>query len=120
MKTKRSVPALIALLLSAAYAGYLFTYFTGGVVASAGDSAQQLGAALAATLIMPHFFVTLVGVLFNAMGYLMRNQGFILVGGILYAVAMFLFIPYFLFLVVQTVLLFVAYARMKKAAAYSQ
>lgn len=119
MKTKRSVLALLALILSAAYVLYLFTYFIGGVSA-AQDSAEQLGAAIATTLVMPHFIVTLVGVIFNVLGYLMKNRGFILVGAILYAVAMFLFIPYFMFLVIQTILLFVAYARMKKGEVYER
>ena len=117
MKTKRSVLALIALVLTAAYVVYLFTYFTGGVASTANDSSEQLGAAIATALVLPHFIVTLIGLLFNAMGYLMRSRGFILVGAILYAVAMFLFIPYFMFLVIQMILMFVAYARMKKMPA---
>ncbi|MFZ2258087.1 MAG: hypothetical protein WAV55_08115 [Clostridiaceae bacterium] len=119
MKTKRSKLALIALLLSGAYVVYLFTYFTGGVSSAAQDSSEQLGMAIATTLVLPHFIVTLLGVLFNALGYFMRSRGFILVGAILYAVAMFFFIPYFMFLVIQTVLMFVSYARMKKTMVYS-
>lgn len=114
MKTKRSVLALIALILSAAYVVYLFTYFAGGISSTSGDSAEQLGVALAGALIMPHFIVTMVGVLFNALGYFMRSRGFILVGAILYAVAIILFMPYFIFLIIQMILMFVAYARMKK------
>ena len=74
MKTKRSKLALIALLLSGAYVVYLFTYFTGGVSSAAQDSSEQLGMAIATTLVLPHFIVTLLGVLFNALGYFMRSR----------------------------------------------
>ena len=44
----------------------------------------------------------------------MKKRGFALVGAILYAVAMVLFIPYFMFVIVQMILSFVGFANLKK------
>ncbi len=43
----------------------------------------------------------------------MNKHEFALTGGILYAVGMVMFIPYFFFIIVQMILSFVGYARMK-------
>ena len=43
----------------------------------------------------------------------MRHRGFTLVSAIIYAVAILVFMPYFMFLMIQMILMFVAFAKLK-------
>lgn len=114
---KRNKLLLVALILGAAYLVYSLWYWFGGGAAGAvgSDSASQAGAGIAAMLVMPHLLLTVVAVIFNALAFFMSKRAFALVAGILYAVAMVLFIAYALFLIIQMILCFVAYAKMPKA-----
>lgn len=109
---------VVALVLGAAYAVYsLWYWFGGGAAGSVGsDSASQAGAGLAAMLVMPHLVLTLIAVVFNALATFMNKAGLALTAGILYAVAMVLFPLYFFFVIVQIILCFVAFAKMRKQA----
>ena len=109
---KRNKLLLVALILGAAYVVYsLWYWFGGGAAGSVGaDSASQVGAGLATMLVTPHLVLTMVAVVFNALAFFMGA----LVAGILYAVAMVLFLAYFFFVLVQMILCFVAYAKMPK------
>lgn len=113
---KRNKLLLVALILGVAYVVYsLWYWFGGGAAASAGaDSASQVGAGLATMLVTPHLVLTVVAVAFNALAYFMGKRAFALVAGILYAVAMVLFLAYFFFVLAQMILCFVAYAKMPK------
>lgn len=115
---KRNKLLLVALILGVAYLAYSLWYWFGGGAASAvgSDSASQAGAGIATMLVTPHLLLTVVAVIFNALAFFMSKRAFALVAGILYAVAMVLFIAYALFLIVQMVLCFVAYAKMPKKA----
>ena len=110
---KKSIPILIAFVLSAAYLGYSAAYWM-GANSDAGSSAEAAGAAIASVLVMPHLVCTLIAEIFNALAFFLQKRGFALVAGILYAVAMVLFPTYFFFVIIQTVLCFVGYALMKK------
>lgn len=112
MKQKRSLLALISLILTAIYLGYSIVYWSGAGTAGA-DSAEQLGAGLASVIVFPHLLLTGLALIFNLLAYFMRHRGFTLVSAILYAVAILLFMPYFLFVLLQMILMFVAFARMK-------
>lgn len=107
---------LVALALSALYMAYSAWYWFGGGAASqlGTDSASQAGGALAAALVTPHLLLALLALVFNALGFTMGKAGFALAAGILYAVAMILFPPYFFFVIIQMVLCFVAFAKMLK------
>lgn len=103
---------LVALVLGVAYLVYSAVYWSG---ANAGGSdTEQLGAALATALVAPHLALTALAVIFNALALFLRRRAFALVAGILYAVAMVLFLAYAMFVVVEMVLCFVAYARMPR------
>lgn len=110
---KKSKLLLVSWVLSALYLVYLVTYFIGAFNGSSG--AEQVGAGLAGILVMPHAFLVLLGLIFNILGWSMNKKGFALTGAILYAVSMLLFIPYFFFVVIQTILSFIAFAKMKPA-----
>ncbi|NLD17628.1 MAG: hypothetical protein GX666_08620 [Tissierellia bacterium] len=111
-KVKKSKLALVSLVLSTLYVIYLFKHFGGGIVSN--DGAEAAGAAIASALVFPHAIMVLIGVIFNALGYFMNNRYFVLVGAILYAVSMVLFLLYFMFVIVQMILSFIAFAKMSK------
>ena len=52
----------------------------------------------------------------NVIGYFANSRGFILTGAILYTVSLVLFPVYFMFVIIQMVLSYVAFARMKNKA----
>lgn len=108
---KRSVLLGIALALSLVYLAYSVFYWVGGTAGSSG--AEAAGFAIASALVMPHLVCVLVGTVFTCLGFFMAKRAFALVAGILYAVAMLLFPMYFFFVIIQTILCFVAFARMK-------
>lgn len=111
-KGNRSKLALISWILSALYLVYLIANFAGGIGSTEG--AEQAGAALATALVFPHMLVVGIGLIFNVLGYFLNNRAFVLVGAILYTVSMLLFMMYFMFVIVQTILSYVAFAKMKK------
>ena len=113
MKTKKSKCLLVSWILGAAYVLYLFTYFF-GANANTSDSAEAIGAGLATALVTPHLIAVLLAVIFNILGWAMCKRGFALTGAILYAVSMVLFPMYFFFVIVQMILSFVGFAKLKK------
>ena len=65
-------------------------------------------------LVAPHIICVVIATIFNIVGWYMNKRGFVLTGAILYAVSILMFPLYFLFVVVQTVLSFVGFAKMPK------
>ena len=108
---KKSKLMLISWVLSFAYVIYLVSYFATALSATTG--AEQVGAGLAGLLVFPHALTTFIGTIFNFFGWLMTKRGFILASAILYSVAMVLFPPFFFFIIIQTVLSYVAFAKKK-------
>lgn len=115
-KNKKNILLVIALVLGVAYVIYSLWYWYGGGAAGnvGADTASQAGAGLAAAIVMPHLTLTLLAVIFNALATFLARPGFALTAGILYAVAMALFPVYFFFVILQMVLCFVAFAKMRK------
>ncbi len=112
-KSKVALLALIALILGVVYAGYVNYYFFVATPTDS-DSAEAIGGMIAGALVLPHIVVTCVAVLMNALGFFMYHRGFVLAGAILYVVAIALMPIYFMFTTVQGILLFIAFAKMKK------
>lgn len=112
-KTKLNKCLLIALVIGVIYLVYAFVHFGGAITGSAND-AEAVGAGIATALVMPHLVCTLIAVVFNALGLFLKRQGFALVAGILYAVAMALFPLYFFFVIIEMILSFVGYSQLKK------
>lgn len=115
-KKKRSVILLLACLVATACLIYIISYMSGTVnKMDSMESATAAGTGIAMTLATPSVIVSGIGTLFAWLGWLFKMKGFALTSGILFAVAMILMIPWFMFNVVQMILCFIAYAKMKKA-----
>ena len=112
---KKNKLLLVALVIGILYMLYSLYYWYGAHTGTSGSEAA--GAAIASVSVMPHIVCALVAVIFNALGFFMNKSAFALVAGILYAVAMVLFVAYFMFVIVEMVLSFVAYVQMKKTGA---
>lgn len=112
IKKKKSKLALISWILSLLYLIYLISYFAGGVGGTTGS--EQAGTAIATALVFPHMLSVGIGLIFNMLGYFMNKRAFILVGAILYSVAILLFMVYFMFVIVQMILSYIAFAKMGK------
>ena len=118
-KKKRSVLLLISAIIGMLYILYSISYWS-GANASAAGGAEAVGAGLATALVFPHLICTGLAVIFNILGWAMNHRAFALVGGILYAVAMFLFPMYFMFVIVEVILSFVGFAKLKKIIAANE
>ena len=116
MKRKMNKCLLISLILGVIYLVYSFMHF-GGAITGGTSSAETAGAAIAGAIVMPHMVCVLVAVIFNALGLFLNKRGFALTGGILYAVSMALFPLYFFFVIIQMILSFVGYSKLKKEVA---
>lgn len=111
MKNKNKI-LLISFLLGLIYSLYLILYFSG--VFGAGSSSEQAGAAIATVIVMPHMIVTILATIFNGLGCFLEKRGFALTGAILYAVAMALMPMYFMFVILQMILSFIGFTKLKK------
>ena len=111
---KKSKLLLVSWVLTLVYIVLIVVYIS--TYDGATNSTEQAGAAIAFMLMLPHLLVTFIGLIFNVLGWSMKKSGFALTGAILYTVAMFLFIPYFFFIILQTILSYIAFAKMSKSA----
>ncbi len=112
-KKKLSKLLLVSLIIGVAYLIYSITYWT-GAAGSGADTAEQIGSGIAIVLVMPHLICTALAVIFNALGLFMKKRGFALTGAILYTVALILFPMYFMFVIIEMILSYVGFAKMKK------
>ncbi len=112
---KISKLALISFIIGLVYVIYACVHFFGASSSTSG--AEQAGAVIATAIVMPHIIASGIAVIFNGLGTFMQKRVFVLVGAILYAVAIVLFPMYFMFVVIEMVLSFIAYAKMKKVSA---
>lgn len=112
VKKKKSKLALVSWILSLLYLIYLISHFGGGITSTTG--AEQAGVAIATAMVFPHMLCVGIGLIFNILGYFLNNRAFVLVGAILYSVSILLFMMYFMFVTIQMILSYVAFAKMKK------
>lgn len=111
---KKSKLLLVSWVLGALYSIYIVVYFFGNT-ASQSDAASAIGAGLATVLVMPHMICTVLATIFTILGWALCKRGFALTGAILYAVSIALFPLYFFFVVIQMILSFIGYSKMKKS-----
>lgn len=112
-KQKISKLLLISFIIGVIYLIYSFFYWS-SAAGSGSNAAEQIGSGIAAALVMPHLIATVVAVVFNGLGVFMRKRGFALTGAILYTVAIVLFPMYFMFVIIEAILSYIGFAKMKK------
>lgn len=112
-KKKLSKALLVSLIIGVLYLIYSVWYWS-GTVGSGVTTAEQVGTGLATALVMPHLVMTALAVIFNALGLFMKKRGFALTGAILYTIALVLFPMYFMFVIIEMILSYVGFAKMKK------
>ena len=105
MKTKGRISGFLCMLLTIAYAIYIISYFSGA-------SAANAGGAIATALVTPHMACVAIAAVFSVIGFFCKARWAFLVTGILLVLAAVIFLMYAVFVVVQAVLAFIAYARM--------
>ena len=112
---KRSTVLLIASIVATVCFIYVYNYMSqtaSGI--NSKDAATALGTGIALSMATPSVIMSGLGTVFAWLGYFCRTRGFALTAGILFAVAIALMFPWFMFNIVQMILCFVAYAKMKK------
>lgn len=112
-KKKLNKLLLISFIIGVLYLIYSAFYWSGAATSGA-NTAEQIGAGIATALVMPHLVMTVLAVIFNALGLFMHKRGFALTGAILYTVAIVLFPVYFMFVIVEMILSYIGFAKMKK------
>jgi len=75
---------------------------------------SEVGSVIGVAITMPSMILSAIGTIFAWVGFGTNKRGFALTSGILYAVAIVLMIPWFMFNIIQMVLSFVAYGTMGK------
>ena len=109
---KKSKLLLSSGILGSLYVIYLISYFLGSTIST--DGAEAVGGAIAAVLVAPHMLLVGLAVIFTWIGWAMSKRWAALVSGILYSVSILAMPLYALFVVIQLIFSFVAYAKMKK------
>lgn len=115
---KKSKLLLVSALLGTVYFIYLVSHFGSGL--DSADTAEAIGAGIAAALVMPHMVCVAIAALFNWLGWALKARWAALVAGIMYAVSMVSMFMYALFVAVQMILCFVAFAKMKQVKKQSE
>ena len=99
---------IVAIVITVLVLGYYISHFSGAV------SQDEVAGSIAGLLVLPHGITVTIALLFNVLGLVMKSKGFILTGGILYLVSIVFMPIYFMFVLIQAVLCFIAYRQQKK------
>lgn len=112
---KRPVILLIAAIIGIALCAYTWSYMSNSMNSiSDMDSASAAGTSIGVALALPHTVLATLATVFCCLAWLFKMRWSALVAGILYAVAMALMLPWFYLVVVQMILCFIGYSKMKK------
>lgn len=106
---------LISAVLGGLYTGY-WMYHILSIAASADGVWEAAGVAIGVGLIAPHLICAVLAFIFNTIAYVSCNKWLALTGAILYTVAALVFIVYSPFVIIQAILSYVGFARMKTVA----
>lgn len=112
VKPKKSKILLVSAILGTLYLVYLISYFMGSIASA--DQTEALAGGIATMLVMPHMLCVGLATIFTWIGWAARARWGALVAGILYSVSILLMFIYAPFVIVQLVLSFVGFAKMKK------
>lgn len=108
---KRSKLLFVAAVIGSLYLVFLISHFYGLMISP--DSQEAVGATLATALVTPHMLCVGLAVIFNWLGFAMKLRWSALVAGIMYAVSILCMFIYAMFVVIEMILCFIAYAKMK-------
>lgn len=97
----------IAMVLTVLWAAYLLWYFNSIGIGT-------VGGLLVNSIVMPHMICVTVAAILSCVGFFGRKRWAMLTSGILMAVSAVVMIQYWQMVIIQTILLFVAYARMEQ------
>ncbi len=115
MKYRRSTCLLIAAIVGFVYSFYIMWYVVhdNAVAAQSGETAYALGIAMGTVLLLPHMILSVVADMFNIVGWAANSRGLALTGAILYSLAAAEFPLYIPLVLVQLVLSYVGFVRLK-------
>lgn len=109
-KKKINKLLLVSFILGVLYVVYSMIYW-GGVIYTSAES-EVLGGVLAFSLVTPHLICSVTATVFNGFALFLRKRWMALTGAIIYAVAVAAFPMYFIFVIIEAILSFVAFATM--------
>ena len=109
---RKSIMLLVSWLLVLVYMALMIMSISKGF--ADGSDFEKLGTAVMTMMMYPHLITVAIGLLFNILGWALHKPGYALTCAILYTVGMVLFPFFFFMLLVQTILSYVAYAKMKR------
>lgn len=112
-KKKHNLLLLISFALGLLYSLYII-YYCFSMSGSGANDAENIGIGIGITLIMPHLICTVLATLFNGLGVFLNKRGFALTGAILYTIACVLMPIYFMFTIIQAILSYIGFAKLKK------
>lgn len=106
-KPKGRISGCLAMILTALYAFYIFSYFSS-------IGMETLAGAVANAIVMPHMICVVIAAIFSFVGFFGKKRWAMLTSGILMAVSAVLMMSYLPMVIVQTILFFISYVRMGK------
>lgn len=105
---RKNKPLLISLLCGVIYCAFLSIRYYDGI-AKADTIVEAVNAEGMAILIAPHLILMILGVVFNALGYLQNHVEFALISFLLYVVSAILFLLYAPLVLVEIISSFIGY-----------
>ena len=121
-KKASNILALISLVITAMYLLFLISYISSTYAEATADIqtweglGTAIGTAIGIQLAAPHMVIVFIAFIFNIVTAITRKGWAALTSGILYAVSMLLMPVWLVFVTAQTVLCFVQFAKIRKAA----
>lgn len=112
-KNRGFILLFIAAGISVFYLAFSFPYWF-NVSSTANGIAEEIGTGIATLAVLPHLLCATLATIFNVVVLFTGGSGLTLASAILYAVSAFLFPMYFMFVLIQTIFGFIAYAMKKK------
>lgn len=119
-KSNRSTTLLISSIMSLIYIGVLiYIIYDLTNLTPSGDTAYDIGTAIGTSLgvmmLYPHIAFVVISFIFNVVAYIGNLSWSALVAAILYIVAMVLMPTYFFGVIIQMILCFMGYSKLKKS-----
>ncbi|TGE39624.1 hypothetical protein E4K67_01030 [Desulfosporosinus fructosivorans] len=111
---KRSTALLVSWILGLVYAIYILQYcFSSAASATTQSAATAIGVGFGIALLLPHVLIVVLAVFFNILGWAINLRWAALTGGILYCVSALAMIIYTPFVLLQIILSFIGFVKLK-------